>query len=81
MKYDITTRELEILELIAKGYDDKEIKEKLNISQGSVNTYKQNLYQKCLIYDGTQQNKSGKRLRLALYYLKRHKEILDDIKY
>lgn len=81
MTNSLTVRELEVLALIAKGYADKEIMEKLKISQSTVNTHRQNLYQKCFIYDGTQHNQSAKRVRLALYYLKKHKEILDDIKY
>lgn len=42
----LTTRELEVADLIHQGLIEKEIAEKLFLSQGTVHTYKKRLFQK-----------------------------------
>jgi len=42
----LTTREQELLELLAKGYSYKEIAQELSISTGTVNTHVKNIYRK-----------------------------------
>jgi len=42
----LTARELELLELLAKGYSYKEISTQLSISTGTVNTHVKNIYRK-----------------------------------
>lgn len=46
LREDLTKREVEILELICKGYTIKEISEKLFISQRTVDGHKANLFRK-----------------------------------
>lgn len=75
----LTARERDVIRLICKGYDDKQINNDLCITQGTLNTHKQNLFSKSLIYDGTRNAHNTKRLRLALWYLQEHKELLDEI--
>lgn len=44
--YDISLREREIIDLITKGYSNKEIAEKISISPGTVKVHLHNIYQK-----------------------------------
>ena len=67
-KIIISEREFYVLELIAKGYCDKEIAESLNISLATEKTYLHNLYQKSLISEGRQWQ-SAMRVKLVLKYL------------
>jgi DNA-binding NarL/FixJ family response regulator len=48
---DLTTREIEILSLIAEGYSNKEIGERLFISHRTVDTHRTNLMQKLDIHN------------------------------
>lgn len=45
-KYNISERELEIIKLIAEGYINKEIADRLFISNHTVNTHRKNIMQK-----------------------------------
>ena len=45
-KFNISERELEIIKLIAEGYINKEIADKLFISNHTVNTHRKNIMQK-----------------------------------
>jgi DNA-binding NarL/FixJ family response regulator len=45
-KYNISDRELEIIKLIAEGYINKEIADRLFISNHTVNTHRKNIMQK-----------------------------------
>ncbi len=74
----LTPREKDVIRLICKGYDDKQINNALYITQGTLNSHKDHLFSKSLIYDGTREAHCTKRLRLALWYLKEHKELLDE---
>ncbi|MBQ1989467.1 MAG: response regulator transcription factor [Clostridia bacterium] len=75
----LTSREKEVIRLICKGYSNKQIMEELNISEGTRNTHFTNLYQKFFVSDGKKEGMSIKRLRIALAYLKEHKELLDEL--
>ena len=52
--YDINERELEIIELIAKGYSNKEIASELFLSEGTVRNYLSSILDKLQLRDRTQ---------------------------
>ena len=58
---DLTDRELGILLLVAEGLNNKEISEKLYLSEGTVRNYISNMLEKLSLRDRTQ---------LAIYYYK-----------
>ncbi len=58
---DLSDREYEILLLVAKGLNNKEIAEKLYLSEGTVRNYISNILDKLELRDRTQ---------LAIYYYK-----------
>jgi ATP/maltotriose-dependent transcriptional regulator MalT len=60
----ITPRELEILELIAKGLSNREIAEKLFVSENTVKTHSSRLFDKLSVKRRTQAVQSGKQLGL-----------------
>lgn len=75
---ELTNREKEIITLICKGLSNKEIAKKLFIALSTVQTHSINIMGKFGIYDGSQKDKNVKRLQMALFYLKQHKELLED---
>ena len=60
--YGIGERELEITALVAEGLSNKEISEKVCLSEGTVRNYISNVLEKLELRDRTQ---------LAVYYLQR----------
>jgi len=60
----ITRRELEILELIAQGLSNREIAEKLFVSESTVKTHTSRLFDKLSAKRRTQAVQIGKELRL-----------------
>lgn len=56
---DLTGREVEIIELVAQGYNNKEISQTLYLSEGTVRNYISSLLNKLALRDRTQ---------LAIYY-------------
>ena len=58
---DLSDREYEILLLVAEGLNNKEIAEKLYLSEGTVRNYISNILDKLELRDRTQ---------LAIYYYK-----------
>lgn len=60
-KYDLTEREKEVLELLGQGLSNKEIANKLYLSEGTVRNYVTTLLEKFNLRDRTQ---------LAIFYLK-----------
>ena len=63
-KLGITPRELEILELIALGLSNREIGEKLFVSENTVKTHSTHLFDKLSAKRRTQAVQIGKELRL-----------------
>lgn len=61
ISYDFTDREFEVLELIAEGLSNKEISDKIFLSQGTVRNYVSGLLTKLNLRDRTQ---------LAIFYYK-----------
>ena len=60
----ITPRELEILELIAQGLSNREIAEKLFVSENTVKTHSSRVFDKLGAKRRTQAVQLGKELRL-----------------
>ena len=60
----ITKRELEILELIAQGFSNREIAEKLFVSENTVKTHSSRLFDKLNAKRRTQAVQKGKELGL-----------------
>ncbi|GAA0335220.1 response regulator transcription factor [Bacillus carboniphilus] len=60
-QFDLTKRELEILELIAEGLSNKEIADRIYLSVGTIRNYITTLLEKLQLRDRTQ---------LAIFYLK-----------
>lgn len=61
-KEELTDREMDILLLVAEGLNNKEIAEKLYLSEGTVRNYISNMLEKLSLRDRTQ---------LAIYYYKK----------
>lgn len=64
MNNELTKRELEVMELIVKGLDDKEIADKLFISCLTVRTHKAHIYEKYSV------NGDTARVKAVIKYLK-----------
>lgn len=60
-KYDISEKEMEIIEEVAAGYSNKEISERLFLSEGTVRNYISTILEKLQLRDRTQ---------LAIFYYK-----------
>ena len=60
LSYDINEKEISIIELVAEGYNNKEIAEQLFLSEGTVRNYLSGILEKLELRDRTQ---------LAVYYL------------
>lgn len=54
LKKDLTPREIEILKLISKGYSNKEIAQKLFLSEKTVKNHVYNIFKKLDVKDRTQ---------------------------
>lgn len=52
--YNLTARELEVLELLTKGYDYKEIAEKLFLSVFTINAHIRHIYEKLHVHSKSQ---------------------------
>lgn len=61
---DLSKRELEILNLLAEGYSNQEIAEKLFVSLSTVKTHNQNLFDKLEVKRRIQAVEKGRRLSL-----------------
>ena len=60
-KYDISEKEYEVIQLVAEGFSNKEISQKLFLSEGTVRNYLSTILEKLNLRDRTQ---------LAIFYLK-----------
>ena len=63
-EFDISSREFEVLQLMAKGYSNKEIADELFISINTVKTHTSNLFVKLNANRRTQAVNEARRLRL-----------------
>ncbi|MBQ9342128.1 MAG: response regulator transcription factor, partial [Lachnospiraceae bacterium] len=59
--YGITEKEYEVIQLVAEGFSNKEIAQKLFLSEGTVRNYLSTILEKLGLRDRTQ---------LAIFYLK-----------
>lgn len=73
----LTPREREVIELIARGYSNNEIMSELDIKKSTLHTHSMNIMQKLNISTYDKQDKTVKRVRIAIAYLKEHRELLD----
>ncbi len=64
----LTKRELEVLSLMAQGYSNTEIENKLFISKATVLTHIRNLYQKLEISEYNSHGGSAYRVRAVLKF-------------
>ena len=62
--FDITEKEYEVMQLVAEGFSNKEISQKLFLSEGTVRNYLSSILEKLNLRDRTQ---------LAIFYLKNTK--------
>ena len=60
-KYDISEKEYEVIQLVSEGFSNKEISQKLFLSEGTVRNYLSTILEKLNLRDRTQ---------LAIFYLK-----------
>ncbi|WP_035798559.1 response regulator [Butyrivibrio sp. NC3005] len=60
-KYEITEKEFEVMQLVSDGFSNKEISQKLFLSEGTVRNYLSSMLEKLNLRDRTQ---------LAIFYLK-----------
>ena len=64
---ELSNRELEVVELLAQGYSNKEIGERLVISSTTVKSHINSVYRKLNIAS----DKSVMRIKVALWYMRR----------
>jgi len=63
-KYEVSNRELEVLQLMAKGLSNQEIAEQLYVSQNTIKTHSSNLFLKLDVKRRTQAVERGRQLGL-----------------
>lgn len=67
---ELTKKELETLDLLAKGYDFQEIADILKITVTTVKSHLNSIYEKCEIQgDRKNMQKNADKIRLVLNYL------------
>lgn len=76
----LTEREKEILELIAQGFSNKQIAEKLCITPLTTKCHIGNIYEKLDIKSDNYEEHGAKRVRAVLYWLKYKEDILENQK-
>lgn len=65
-KLNLSTREYEVLQLLAKGYSNSEISEQLFLSVSTIKTHVSNLFTKMDVKNRTQATEKAKRLKIIL---------------
>lgn len=74
MNHLLTSRELEVLSLMAKGYSNKEIAEELFITEATVITHIRHLYQKLEITEHRGHGGATYRVRAVLKFFELQKQ-------
>lgn len=75
-KIELTEREYQVVELLAKGLNNDEICEKLFITQNTIRTHLTNIYQKALLTK-TDKGHSALRVKVVLKFLNGEFEKVD----
>src|SRR5690606_933241 len=65
-KLKLSNREYEVLQLLAKGYSNKDISEQLFLSESTIKTHVSNLFFKMDVKNRTQATEKAKRLKIIL---------------
>lgn len=65
-KLNLSTREYEVLQLLAKGHSNTEISEQLFLSVSTIKTHVSNLFTKMDVKNRTQATEKAKRLKIIL---------------
>lgn len=68
LPFSITSKELELIHLVAEGLSNKEISQKLFLSEGTIRNYLSNLLEKLELRDRTQ---------LAIFYYQNHLDLIN----
>lgn len=78
-KYKFTKKELEILELISKGYTNRQIANNFLVSLNTVKTHINHIYQKTGLFLESEEQTSVMRVRLVLIYLGLYERYLKEV--
>lgn len=74
---DLTKREFEVMELIAKGLSNREICQTLFIDEKTLSTHRQGIYSKYQVHSAYKRHDSSCRVRAVLKHLKRTGRLKD----
>ena len=72
VNHNLTKRESEVLALVAQGYSNKEICEKLVISDGTITSHMCSIYHKFGLFAQSKGEYSTMRVKAALIYLRQN---------
>lgn len=75
----LTNRELEIARLISLGYSREDIANMLVLSRTTIQSHIVRIMSKLGISEEQRGSQSAKYLRVALLYLKDHRDVLDEV--
>ena len=75
----LSKRELEITRLISMGYSREDIANMLVLTRSTIQSHIVRIMSKLGISEEKMGSQSSKYLRVALLYLKDHREVLDEV--
>lgn len=75
----LSKRELEITRLISMGYSREDIANMLVLTRSTIQSHIARIMSKLGISEEKRGSQSSKYLRVALLYLKDHREVLDEV--
>jgi DNA-binding NarL/FixJ family response regulator len=75
----LSKRELEITRLISMGYSREDIANMLVLTRATIQSHIARIMSKLGISEEKRGSQSSKYLRVALLYLKDHREVLDEV--
>ena len=70
VNHNLTKRETEVLALVAQGYSNQYIREKLVISKGTLTSHISSIYHKFGLFAQSKGEQSTMRVKAALIYLR-----------